>query len=199
GFTPPSILKKYKASSDDISLLFVAHITRAKGVLDLVLAVANLHVKETWQLNIVGGASAEPETKQQLQTMIKEHGLQGKVKLHGRVSNADLARLYADADIFVLPSYWEGYGIVFLEAMFVGLPVVTTTAGAIPEVVQHEKAGLLVKAGDVDALQAALATLITSPEQRKAYAQQAQVFAKQAPDWQVVEQKFQAWWSVYVG
>ncbi|MDQ7058487.1 MAG: glycosyltransferase family 4 protein [Ghiorsea sp.] len=199
GFTPPSIIEKDKASLDDVSLLFVGHITRAKGVLDLVQAVARLDVKETWQLNIVGGASSEPETKQQLQTMIKENVLQDKVKLHGRVSNADLAHLYADADIFVLPSYWEGYGIVFLEAMYVGLPVVATTAGAIPEVVQHEETGLLVKAGDEDALQAALTTLITSPEQRKSYAQQAQVFAKQAPDWQVVEQKFRTWWSAYVG
>ena len=199
GFTPPSIIEKDTASLDDVSLLFVGHITRAKGVLDLVQAVASLDVKETWQLHIVGGASAEPETKLQLQTMIKEHGLQDKVTLHGRVSNADLARLYADADMFVLPSYWEGYGIVFLETMYVGLPVVSTTAGAIPEVVQHGKTGLLVQAGDVDALQAALAMLITSPEKRKSYAKQAQVFAKQAPDWQAVEQNFQAWWSAYVG
>ena len=199
GFTPPNITTKNKTSPSHVSLLFVGHITRAKGVLDLVQAVAGLGVKEAWQLNIVGGASAEPETKQQLQTMIKKHGLQGKVKLHGRVDNVDLARLYASADIFVLPSYWEGYGIVFLEAMYVGLPVVATNAGAIPEVVQHEETGLLVKAGDVDGLQTALATLITSPEQRQTYAQQAQVFAKQAPDWQAVEQKFQAWWGAYVG
>lgn len=199
GFTPPSIIENDKASLDDVSLLFVGHITRAKGVLDLVQAVASLDIKETWQLNIVGGASAEPKTKLQLQAMIKKHGLQDKLKLHGRVSNADLARLYADADVFVLPSYWEGYGIVFLEAMYVGLPVVSTTAGAIPEVVKHEETGLLVKAGDVDALQAALAMLITSPEKRKAYAKQAQVFAKQAPDWQAVEQNFQAWWNAYVG
>jgi len=198
GFAPPSIIEKDKASLDDVSLLFVGHITRAKGVLDLLQAVASLKVKEVWQLNIVGGASAEPETKQQLQTMIKEHGLQDKVKLHGRVSNTNLAHLYADADIFVLPSYWEGYGIVFLEAMYAGLPVVATTAGAIPEVVKHEETGLLVNAGDMDALQAALVTLITSQEHRESYAQQAQVFAKQAPDWQTVEQKFQAWWSTYV-
>ncbi|WP_051938255.1 glycosyltransferase family 4 protein [Ghiorsea bivora] len=199
GFTPPNSTVKHKASVSDVSLLFVGHITRAKGVLDLLQAVVSLHVKEIWQLHIVGSTSAEPETNQQLQTMIKKHGLQDKVKLHGRVSNADLAHLYADADIFVLPSYWEGYGIVFLEAMYVGLPVVATTAGAIPEVVQHEETGLLVNAGDVDALQAALATLIRSPEQRRSYAQQAQVFAKQALDWQAVEQKFQAWWDAYVG
>jgi len=199
GFTPTNNTVKNKDSVSDVSLLFVGHITRSKGVLDLLQAVAILHVKQTWQLHIVGGASAEPETKQQLQTMIKQHSLNDKVKLHGRVNNADLAHLYAGADIFVLPSYWEGYGIVFLEAMYVGLPVVATTAGAIPEVVQHEETGLLVNAGDVDALQAALTALITSPERRKSYSQQARVFAKQAPDWQAVEQKFQAWWNAYVG
>ena len=199
GFTPPEFTVKDKPSSDKVSLLFVGHLTRAKGVLDLLQAVASLHVSQTWQLHIVGSTSAEPETKQQLQAIIKKHHLQDQVKLHGRVSNEDLAHLYADADVFVLPSYWEGYGIVFLEAMYVGLPVVATTAGAIPEVVQHGETGLLVEAGDIGALQAALAMLITSPEQRHIYAQQAQQLAKQAPDWQAVEKKFQAWWHEYVG
>jgi len=103
--------------------------------------------------------------------------------------------LYALADVFVLPSYWEGYGIVFLEAMSLGLPVVSTTAGAIPEVVRHEKNGLLVQAGDVQGLSEALHTLIVQPELRAKFAEHAKQAAKHAADWVKIEQKFVVWWQ----
>jgi glycosyltransferase involved in cell wall biosynthesis len=72
--------------------------------------------------------------------------------------------------VFCLPSVQEGFGIVFLEAMASGLPVVATTAAAIPEVVPDRRAGTLVPPGDVPALADALADLLRSPARRAAMA-----------------------------
>jgi glycosyltransferase involved in cell wall biosynthesis len=194
GFARPKVMPKKKQRSDTVQLLFVGHITKAKGILDVLNAMAKL-ADDNFFLHVVGGASAEPETWQQAQALIAQHGLSGKVKMYGRVGHEQLQALYADADVFVLPSYWEGYGIVFLEAMYVGLPVVATTAGAIPEVVTHEKNGLLVHAGDVQGLSEALHTLIVQPELREKFAEHAWQAAKHAADWGQIEQKFVAWWQ----
>ena len=194
GFARPTALPRQQQNTDAVQLLFVGHITKAKGVLDVLKAVAKLSGDDFF-LHVVGGASAEPATWQQAQALIEKQGLSDKVKMYGRVENAQLQALYALADVFVLPSYWEGYGIVFLEAMSLGLPVVSTTAGAIPEVVRHEKNGLLVQAGDVQGLSEALHTLIVQPELREKFAKHAKQAAKHAADWVKIEQKFVVWWQ----
>jgi glycosyltransferase involved in cell wall biosynthesis len=73
---------------------------------------------------------------------------------------------YRRAGIFCLPSVQEGFGIVFLEAMAAGLPIVATSAAAVPEVVPHGLAGTLTPPGDITALADALAELLASPALR---------------------------------
>ena len=194
GFERPHTSPAQQKTNDVVQLLFVGHITQAKGVLDALNAVAAL-AEDDFFLHVVGGASAEPETWEQAQALIKKHGLSDKVKMYGRVEDEQLQALYELADVFVLPSYWEGYGIVFLEAMSFGLPVVSTTAGAIPEVVTHEKNGLLVRAGDVQALSQALHRLIVQPDTRAKFAEHAAQAVRQAADWKQTEQKFIRWWQ----
>jgi len=178
--------------------LFVGHLTKAKGVLDLVKAAALLDKKVAWKLYIVGSATAESETATTLQQLNQEYDLQSRIELCGRVSGEELQALYQMADIFVLPSYWEGYGIVFLEAMAEGLPVISTTAGAIPEVVIDGETGLLVEPGDVKALSLAMEKLLLSEEERQLLGQQGQQTALVAPDWKEVEKRFDAWWLARV-
>lgn len=185
-----------QAATPDIHFLFVGHITQVKGVLDVIIAASKLQVGN-WKLHIVGGASAEPDTWTQAQSLIQAQGLQSKITLYGRVEDEKLAALYASSDVFVLPSYWEGYGIVFLEAMSLGLPVIATTAGAIPEVVTHHKTGLLVEAGDVPALAQAMQTLIEDADKRQLFAHHAKQHAEQAEDWQAIQQRMQTWWEKF--
>jgi len=183
-----------KSQQKQVHFLFVGHITKAKGVLDALEAVALLH-DNNWFLHVVGGASAEPETWGKVASLIKKHGLGEHVQLYGRVDDNSLLALYKQADVFVLPSYWEGYGIVFLEAMSFGLPVVSTTAGAIPEVVKHNKAGLLVEPGDVRAMAQALQKFVDEPETRFEFAQYAMQSVKAVADWDETEQTFVSWWQ----
>jgi len=100
-----------------------------------------------------------------------------------------LALLYRQADIFCLPSVQEGFGIVFLEAMACGLPVVATFAAAIPEVVPDRRAGLLVPPGDLAALAHALIELLARPSQRASYGAFGHDYVERF-DWDRVAQIF---------
>jgi glycogen(starch) synthase len=90
------------------------------------------------------------------------------VTLAGRLPQAEVDRALQAADLFVAPSRYESFGLIFLEAMRWGTPVVGTTAGGIPEVVEHEKSGWLVPPESPDELANAIVRLLTTPELRAA-------------------------------
>jgi glycosyltransferase involved in cell wall biosynthesis len=102
-----------------------------------------------------------------------------------------LSVAYAEADVFVLPSYHEGYGMAFAEALAWGLPVVGTAAGAIPEVVPAS-AGLLVPPGDVRALAEALGRILDEPGLRESLARGAAAAGAALPDWGTAVQRWAA-------
>jgi glycosyltransferase involved in cell wall biosynthesis len=91
-----------------------------------------------------------------------------------------MSPLYASVDLFVLPSRFEGYGMAYAEAIAHGVPVIGTTAGAIPQTVSAD-AGVLVAPDDVEALAAELQRLIASPDQRERLAAGAR--AVKFPSW----------------
>src|SRR5690606_10381177 len=111
-----------------------------------------------WRLDCVGSTTRDPATAAKVRARIERHGLGGRVVLHGETSRAALDACYAAACAFVLPSHLEGYGMAFADALAHGLPVVGTTAGAIPETVGD--AGVLVPPGDAPALADALARVL---------------------------------------
>ena len=122
------------------------------------------------------------DTADALRSAIAEHGLGDRVRLHGEVSAAELQSMYGQADAVVLPSYFEGYGMALAEALAHGLPVVSTTAGAIPDTVPRE-AGVLVPPGDAVALRAALAALLDEPALRTRLAAGARAARAVLPTW----------------
>ena len=93
-------------------------------------------------------------------------GLTDRITLAGTVTAEQLASLYASADLFVLPSRFEGYGMAYAEAIAHGVPVVGTNAGAIPDTIPSA-AGVLVPPDDVEALAATLQRLIEDPAERE--------------------------------
>jgi glycosyltransferase involved in cell wall biosynthesis len=109
--------------------------------------------------------------------------------LSAALSNQELDVLYANADVFVLPSLFEGYGMVFAEAMSYGLPIIATTGRAIPDTVPPE-AGLLVPPGDIPNLTAALKTLIQDSSYRSRLSDGALQAASKQPTWDHASQQF---------
>ena len=112
--------------------------------------------------------------------MTPEERRQGLV---GAVAAERLTEFYANADVFVLASRFEGYGMAFAQAIAHGLPILGTTAGAIPETVPCE-AGILVPPDDSVALAAALRRLATDPGERARLGAGAQAAAARLPTWQ---------------
>jgi glycosyltransferase involved in cell wall biosynthesis len=169
-------------SSDGLCrLLSVGAIVPRKGFDVLLEALATL-AELPWRLVIAGDRTRDPTTAARLDADIARLGLARRVDLVGAVAHERLAALYAGADIFVLASRFEGYGMAFAEALGHGLPVVGTNAGAIPETVPAGS-GLLVAPDDPAALAGALRALIESPARRAELAAAASARARTLPAW----------------
>jgi glycosyltransferase involved in cell wall biosynthesis len=168
-----------KTNDAIVTLLAVGAVVPRKGYDLLVAALAKLGHLD-WRLIIAGDGGRSPETFRQLKADITRHGLAERIALHGAISTEQLASLYATSDLFVLPSRFEGYGMAYTEAIAHGLPVIGTTAGAIPQTVPSG-AGILVPPDDVEALAVALRQLIENPDERERLAAGAR--AATFPSW----------------
>lgn len=164
-----------------LRLLCVGTIVPRKGHLALVEALAGLQ-DLPWTLTCIGSLERDLLAAAALRAAIDRLGLSERIMLTGEQPAATLAAAWRDADAFVLPSSHEGYGMAYGEAMANGLPVIATTAGAIPEVVPST-AGLLVEPGDVDSLRSALRSLMVDASLRQQLARGALAAAAVLPDW----------------
>lgn len=139
----------------------VANLFPRKGLEYLVEAIG--HLKKSFPhifLVIVGTGDGEYE--RQLRTQVEHLDLTQHVLFAGFQDHPEF--FISKFDVFVLPSVLEGFGIVLLEAMALGKPIVASKVGGIPEIVQHEKTGLLVKPADVEELCHGLLTLWQNPD-----------------------------------
>ena len=161
------------------NLLAVATVTPRKGYDVLIDGLAKL-TELDWRCTIAGSLERDPETAGAVRRQIECLGLGGHIDLIGEV--ADPAPLYESADIFVLPSRYEGYGMAIAEAMAYGLAIVATRVGAIPEVVP-EAAGILVPANDPTILAASLRLMIEEPRVRRHYGARARAAARRFASW----------------
>jgi glycosyltransferase involved in cell wall biosynthesis len=150
------------------TILCVARQYPRKHVADLLRAMPLVRrAIPTARAVIVGGGPEHPMLRQ----LARQLELGDAAHVTGALADDEaVVRHYAAADVFCLPSVQEGFGIVFLEAMVSGLPIVATRAAAIPEVVPDGTAGLLVPPGDVAALADALVALLGDPARRAACA-----------------------------
>jgi glycosyltransferase involved in cell wall biosynthesis len=162
-------------------LLSVGAVVPRKGFDVLVAALATL-IALPWQLTIAGDLTRDASAAARLHSEIARHGLTDRIAVLGAVSSGQLATLYDTADLFVLASYFEGYGMAHSEALAHGLPVIGTKAGAIEETVPHE-AGLLVTPGDAAALAQALRRALSDSSLRLQLAEAARAAAQRLPTW----------------
>lgn len=152
-----SLLGEAPVADEAPTILAVAHMYPRKSLDVLVRATALL--PERWRAARVRVAGVGPE-RERWQALARALGLAGRVTFLGHVARAQLAAEYRGCAIFCHPSRQEGFGIVFLEAMAAGKPIVACRSAAVPEVVLDGQTGLLVAPGDPAALAGALTSLL---------------------------------------
>lgn len=169
------------ARGSTAELLAVGSVVPRKGY-DILIAALTKIRDLSWRLVIAGDRTRDTATPRFLDARILRLGLEERITFAGAVPADALRQLYAGADLFVLPSRFEGYGMAYAEAIAHGVPVVGTQVGAVPETVPVG-AGVLVPPDDADALAAALRGLIEDPARLTRLAVGARAAATTFPTW----------------
>src|SRR5262249_1508790 len=156
--TDPAAVARGLPGSSAVELLCVATLTPRKGYERLLDALAAIPC-DNWRLRCAGSVDRDPDTTARVHARLTNPRLASRVTLVGDMNPAQLAVEYDRADVFVLATLYEGYGMVVAEALARGLPVVSTATGAIADLVGAD-AGIVVTPGDVTAFSDALARVI---------------------------------------
>jgi glycosyltransferase involved in cell wall biosynthesis len=182
--TPSPAVKDRDKPVKDV--LFVGRLITRKGLDHLLRAMPLLSRKIPARLHVVGGGDQAGAW----QALARELKLGDTVTFHGVVSNEELRRHYAHADAFVLPAIvdergdTEGLGVVLVEALSFGVPVVASDVGGIPDVIKHEHTGLLVPEKDPEALAAAIARVFQDRPLAESLARNGLRHARDYFDWE---------------
>jgi glycosyltransferase involved in cell wall biosynthesis len=139
-----------RARNDELKILFLGNVLYRKGLHTLLEAVKELRSKV--RVEVVGSLTSEPAYTRLIQELISRYNLSSRVFLHGSLDKEPLIEKLKQAHVLVVPSSYEGFGIVYLEGMGFGLPAIGTTAGAAGEIIEHGKTGFLIQPDDSHAL-----------------------------------------------
>lgn len=193
------VRRKLSPDQNKVVLLYAGRLSKEKGLHMLAKMMEDKRIKGKVHLSLIGDGPIRKELESKVFDRIKERG---DVSFHGFMSQEELAYAYASSDIFVFPSETETLGLVAIEAMAGGLPVVGVCARGMKVTVKHGETGFLYPPGDLETFVSQLLTLIDNPDLRKTISTNAR---KDAEQWgwdratkQLVEvytetiQKFQA-------
>jgi len=171
---PPAPLADLHLDPSRRTVLFVGRLDPVKAVDVLLHALVPVLARHDAQLLIIGDGPERPRLEQ----------LAGRLQLGGRVCFAgtrrDVPNWLKAADLFILPSRWEGLGVAALEAMAAGLPVIASRTDGLVDLIEHERTGLLVAPDDPAALAAAIVSLLDDPDRARRLSQAAQARAAHA-------------------
>lgn len=149
-------------------VLFAGRLEPRKGIDTLMAAIEALLDREPAARYVLAGDDGLGMGRAWLEKLRwRAPNWTSRIELAGQVSAERLTAFYGQCSLFVAPSIWESFGLVFLEAMSHGKPVVGTTAGGIGEVVEDGVTGILVRPGDADQLSEAILALLADPERRQ--------------------------------
>lgn len=175
-------------------ILTVASLTPRKAHEILVAALSRLaqnRLDLPWRAIFAGPDDLSPETTATIRRAIEEAGLQGRITLSYPKERAGLEAIYDEASIFALPSRFEGYGMVFPEAMLRAFPIVACDVGAAGAIAPPGAVKLL-PVDDVEAFETALEELLASPDLRRSMGSIAREHALTLPGWDATWAGFQA-------
>lgn len=182
---------EYKESRGGYRILFVGHLVERKGVEYLLEAVKLLKERKDYEIQLI--VVGEGNRKNHIIEKKNKLGLSDKeVIFTGRISEKELIRQYQLCDIFVLPAIidstgdTEGLGVVLLEAMSFGKPVIASRVGGIVDIVKDKKTGLLVEEKSPEELATSIEFLVENPEDKRKLAENGYRFQKENFSWECI-------------
>lgn len=187
--TDPAPLAQGSAK-ETVELLAVGTLNPGKGYEELLNALAAVSSRD-WHLTCAGSLTRHPPTVMRIRTIVEERDLEDHVSLVGELDADQMEAHYARADVFVLATFRETYGMAVAEALAHGLPVVSTSTGAIPALVGTD-AGVIVSPGDEQGLTSALSRVISDAQFRARLAEGAARVRPSLPPWDQAVDKFAA-------
>jgi len=171
-----------RSKSNKFRILFLGNVIYRKGLHTLLRAIS--HQRSAFRVDVVGGLTAEPRYAYEMERYVLTHGLSSLVSFHGALDNEPLVEMYKQAHVMVVPSSYEGFGIVYLEGMGFGLPAIGTTAGAASEIITHGEDGYLIEPDDAESLAEILSELANDREHLLKLSSNAVKRFKSQPRWE---------------
>jgi len=191
GFSKWAVREEFKIPLDEKIIIFVGGLKSIKGVAYLIEAFKT--ISQTFpkaRLLLVG----DGQERHNLEELVKKHSLQEKVHFLGQIENANIPKYMSLADIFVLPSLFEMFGVVNLEAMASGLPIVATRVYGVPEVVEDGQNGFLVDSKSPEQLAEKMLLLFENDQLREEISENNKEKAKKY-SWEHIIEKLEKIYS----
>jgi glycosyltransferase involved in cell wall biosynthesis len=160
--TPSNASVRLASADGRIRITFLGQLSKRKGTAELIAALQSLACRTDWIATLAGDGSVEES-----RAIVRNSALESRIKIPGWLGESETDDLLDQTDILVLPSRSENLPMVILEGFARGIAVISTPVGAIPEVIDNGRNGLIVPAGDVAALANALERLISDPNLRR--------------------------------
>lgn len=192
--TRKAVYRGPKLVGEAAKILFLGRLGPEKGVPQLVAALASLDRKSGWSATLAGDGAVE-DTR----AAIDRAGLSDRVSVPGWVDSAGVDVLLRAANILVLPSLSENLPMSVIEALAYGAAVICTPVGALPDIIEHERTGLIVKPGDAKGLASALDRLIEDPQLRWRLGENGKALHRARLDIEACAGRLVATWTESVG
>ena len=181
-----------------LRLLFVGMLIERKGLLSLIRALGRVG-RNQWRLEVVGDTRLAPDYVRRVRQAIEDQGLSSNVRFLGTLDTEALAGRFAHSHLLCMPFAYEGFGIVTLEALNFGLPVLGCADGATPELVRHGENGLLFARGDLPGVAAAVQGLCADRRRLQRMSMAAARAAREHPSWLESMQRIEAFLESFRG
>lgn len=181
-------------------LLYAGRLERRKGICELLQAFGEV-IRQFPNARLLLAGGAHPTLSRfEIERLVEENSIRNHVEFLGHLTSEKLSEIYRRTSIAIFPSYYETLGVSAMEPMVYKIPVIATLSGALPEVIENERNGLLVPAGDVQALSKAMIRLLKDPQLRERMGEEGCRLAKQKfPYERIFEKNLQVYEAILRG
>jgi glycosyltransferase involved in cell wall biosynthesis len=179
--------RQYKSIPSE--LLCIANYSAVKAQ-DILVRGLSMLTAWNWTMHLFGDMEREPGYTTAIRLLIQQLKMENRIFMHGIAGRHEISRIYLNADLFVMPSLFESYGMALTESLAHGIPVVTTTAGNIPDTIPAGM-GLLTEPANAGQLAEAIRSLFDEPSKYFALCSAASQYYRQARSWDQAVAEFE--------